>query len=83
MKKPIFTLTKVICPHENMPEEIREAWFQGLEEWEMGNNQFVSWMVGSSSDFEGQAFKDTKKVDDWLLDNGFEENENVMILYWW
>lgn len=82
--KEIFTLEKVIDPHKHMPEEIKDAFFKGHEFWDLGNNSYMPWIVGSiknpSEDFPEDLFR--KQVDDWLLEH-LTAGERVLILYWW
>lgn len=83
-----FTLRKVVNPHVNMPEEIKKAFFDGVRDYDMPNNSYIDWKVGSYQiiDEDYNTFpEDTllEKVDDWLLENGFDKNESIMILHWW
>lgn len=72
---------KVVDPHTNMPEEVKEAFFNVGREWDLSNNSFTFWAVGKY-DYSHQEDADAKIVDDWVKEN-FLNEEEIVILYWW
>jgi len=67
---------------QDMPKETKEA----LNDFcQQDNDTYVDWNIGkhhNEQDMEEQKLSATK-VDKWLLENGADEEENVLISYWW
>ena len=95
-KKEVWTLQKVIDPHSSMPQDINDAFFKVVRDFDYHNGSYHYWTVSEDAenyaadeDLDDESKKDNtkfllyKKVDDWLLANGLEENETVIIFYWW
>lgn len=77
-----FSIRKVIDPHENMPEEIKNAFFKIIKDWDWwGQNTYFEWRIGNGS--EATDLESGKILDDWLLNNGISTDESVLLLCWW
>ena len=93
-KKEPFNMVKVVDPHKNMPRDIASALLEGYQQNDdmMHNDSFLWWTVGNyqyvtedldSDELDGPGDRELKLVDDWMLENGFKKDEEVLILYWW
>ncbi len=80
----VFELKKVVRPHQHMPADVKQAFFEGTRPWEMANDSFVEWTVGEYQDADDDFDEDAllKEVDDWALKN-FTKGESIIILHWW
>lgn len=90
----IFDLRKVINPHKHMPKDIKDAFFKVFEDQDYNNahirDSFINWKIneseyediGNDDGSEDDRILTIKKVNDWLLENGIEKTETVLILYW-
>lgn len=74
MVQASFQLKKVFdC--QAMPEDLRSLFFEherkGLGR---GNDVYIDWYINDSTD---------KLIDAWLLAQGAEPDEHVLIRHWW
>lgn len=83
MSKPIFTLEKVIDPHHSMPEKVKDAFFEALRDRCLGNRSYVWWRWNEAEEDDDLSINYVKIVDEWLLANGFVQDESILMLYWW
>lgn len=69
----MFQMMKVFdC--QRMPKEERHALFDSFQK---SNDSCVQFQIGE--DYGPQL----KLVEDWLIGQGAEDGEEVIILYWW
>ncbi len=73
-KKEIFKLVKMIDCQE-MPEDIKHAYFEVTRG--ESNDCYLNWFWGFDST------EHYKKIDDWLLENGLTQKDNIVIKHWW
>jgi hypothetical protein len=70
---------------QNMPNDVRTKFF--VEMCECSNDCYVSWWPQTATfvDDDGttQPNEDHTIVDAWLLDNGAEPDECVLVQHWW
>ena len=71
---------------QRMPEQVKRAFFRTTEA--VGNDCHVSWEVqhvpcDSMVPDDEEPDRDVRMVDDWLLANGAEDLEIVLINHWW
>jgi hypothetical protein len=85
----LFKLTKVMDPHQHMPEDIKDAFFEAHKDYVHGNNSYVTHSVGEyvgslkEGDENDPYYNSSMSTfDKWMMEN-FELNESIMILYWW
>lgn len=70
---------------QDMPENLREKFFEFYSDYGKSNDSCVTWEIGSNSEPE----ETEKLIDMWLVLNGAdratEDNcgEEVLIRYWW
>lgn len=60
---------------QNMPGELRTLLF---DTYQKNNDSCMEFWIGDG--VEGKAYQ---KIEDWLMINGAERGESVMIKYWW
>ena len=76
MSEPAFKLQKVFdC--QKMPDALRKKFFAV---WDTkSNDSCITCCPGEEVDSGG----DSKEVGEWLIANGADEDEEVLVLYWW
>lgn len=88
MFKTIYKIMKVFDSQLNpgMPKKVKDAFFDCYMDEQMSNDSFVEWTIqqdGLTSEFKDEVIKNHKLVNDWLIANGAENGEKVLIKYWW
>lgn len=84
VNEPQFTMKKVFdC--QDMPKEIKRAFFEYMEK---GNDCYVALFI--EEDLEEDELgeipffsKEYNRLIKWLLENGAEDGEEVLIRHWW
>jgi hypothetical protein len=56
---------------QKMPDEVRKEFFA---EWDKGNDTYVEWDLEELPD---------GRVAAWLIENGAEKDEEVLVSHWW
>lgn len=79
----VYEMIKVFdC--QKMPDDVRLKFF---EQTEHGNDCYISWWPTSAlyqeDDSTWAENPDYTIVDEWLLANGAELDEQVLIKHWW
>lgn len=65
---------------QDMPEDVRNAFFASCDH-DHGNDCLVTWNVFS---LDVEEYGDNHfEVSNWLLANGADDNEDVVIKHWW
>jgi hypothetical protein len=83
---PIYEMMKVFDCQWNpgMPPDVQKAFF-ALHE--VGNDVYVSYDVDGeqydADDPDNPVDRNRKIVDKWLVENGAEDGETVLIKHWW
>jgi len=50
---------------------------------EQANDSYASWVVGSEYCGKGETVEERKAVDKWLIENGAEKDEDVLLWISW
>ena len=63
-----------------MPENIHDKFFYEMASWQpnLSNDCYVEYWVCNDSESD-----DFSIVSKWLVENGADDNEEVLIKYWW
>lgn len=80
-----YELQKVFDCQE-MPDNVRKAFFDYYRDNGKGNDVYVRWFGSYSDewlDADGEMMPEYKPIHDWLVANGAEPNEDVIINHWW
>lgn len=85
MSKQKFKTMKVFdC--QDMPDDVRRAFFDHYRDWGPGNDSYVNWTIKTDTD----PSKEEIMIDTWLIANGAndapseeDEGETVLISHWW
>ena len=68
----------------DMPDNVREKFFELCSGGNsVGNDCYVSWFPCSPCFEEDSDIKDSWLVDTWLLENGANATETVIVQHWW
>lgn len=86
-KKKPYKMMKVFDSQRGMPEKIKEAFFDHTSGCGAGNDVYLSIEMESLKEqMDPEEYNDTeqtKKLYDWLLEQGVKETETVIIKHWW
>jgi hypothetical protein len=79
-----FTSTKTVNPHQNMPSNVKNAFFEVMRKWDFSNNSFYFWTINNNFEYDLNDPHDMnqKIVSDWV-DQNFPNEKEVIVLYWW
>ena len=77
-------MVKVVCPHE-LPKKISDNIFAIGKEWELANDSFFIFTVGDFVNEKDHCENDKRllRLDRWLIDNGCDVGEELLIKHWW
>lgn len=75
--KTVYSTAKVF-DWLKMPKDVKDIFKAYADNYDYRNDSYVVWDINEEHDDESFAL-----VDKWLLDNGAEEGDFVLILYWW
>jgi hypothetical protein len=62
---------------QKMSKELRKEFFDYYRCYSKGNDTFVKFYLGDDYDEVGH------RIEKWLLDNGAEDGDEVLIEHWW
>lgn len=84
---PIYKMMKVFdCQWDpGMPDDVKKAFFDSQFDT-CCNDVYVAWDVElGDSDYDSPDEIQSKRrlVDQWLIDNGANSGETVLIKHWW
>ena len=77
---------KKVYDCQDMPDKVMRSFFDSTD---CGNDVYVDWTVGGHEEYETEEEyeenrdDDFKAVDKWLIKNGAEGDEEVIIKHWW
>lgn len=61
-----------------MPDDVRDAMVTYFDDWGLPNDVYIDWHFSYAEDEDK-----VKCINSWLLENGANSDETVLIKYWW
>lgn len=65
---------------QDMPDDIKQLVFDVGDERCLGNDSSIEWYFEEDCKDLGSGYKE---IQDWLLNNGAELGDRVLIKHWW
>lgn len=67
---------------QDMPNDVSRCFFE--ETQGAGNDCLVKWYFGKEDIEDNSEFSPGRaSIDNWLLENGAEPGDNIVISHWW
>lgn len=70
---------------QEMPDDIKHCVFQWNKEcgYQNDNYSYFNWRVNEIEEYDNRTNELRSTIDTWLLENGAEDKENILISFWW